>query len=779
MTGEIANGQYVRRNSSEGSGPENRSLRQLATLFAIIGTPISYDKLRHSLGKQPNGANTEDIVSLAKSFDFQCTLRQPAFKKLSQERLPALAEVELDQNGTKSLILVGGLKDDAVLAADPTTGQPTSWPTEKFKQLWTGRWVEVAPPKQTDQGAAPPQFGFSWFLPVLMKFKHLIAQVAVASLLLQFFALATPLFFMLIMDKVLSSGALSTLDVLAIGLLSVGVFEFALGLVRMRLMAFITHRMDVELSARLFRHLSLLPASFFANRQTGRTTARVTEMQTVRSFLTGQAPIAIIDLLFTFVFIAVIFHFSPMIAIFVGIAMIAIFVVYGVVTPALRKRLEDKSQNTVENQSFLVETVFGMETVKSLAVEPGLQRDWERQMADQTASAERSEHLSQSANQSVTFLNRLTVVTVLWFGANYVLAGEMTAGQLIAVNMMTMRVLAPAQRVAQLWQQLHQTLISVQKLGEIMNAPQEPQGASESSLPNIEGAITFKDVSFSYRQDGPAALSDVSFEVAPGEVVGIVGPSGSGKSTVARLIQRLYWPQKGKILIDGVDLALVDPAWLRRKVGHVLQDPFLFNRSVRENIAFAEPTMSLDRVIEAAKLTGAHDFIVALPEAYDTVVGERGAKLSGGERQRIVLARALATDPRILILDEATSALDYEAERVIHENMHRICAGRTVFLIAHRLASIRHADRILVFEDGKITEQGSHEYLVANGGLYSRLDALQRDGQIKPTETSNNLRQLEAEMKWPPKRKGGRHAVPLVRTKSPSGPERTHQPGED
>ncbi len=319
---------------------------------------------------------------------------------------------------------------------------------------------------------------------------------------------------------------------------------------------------------------------------------------------------------------------------------------------------------------------------------------------------------------------------VLWLGAKGVITGELTAGQLMAVNMLAGRVTAPAQRIAQLWQQIQQTSLAVGRLGEILNQRREPTRARASSLPKLEGRVRFRDVSFRYRPDGPLVLTHVSFDVAAGERVGIVGTSGSGKSTLVKLIQRLHVPETGKILIDGVDIALIDPAWLRRRVGLVLQDNFLFNRTVRENIAIADPSLPMERIQEAAKLAGAHDFILELPEAYDTRVGERGATLSGGQRQRVALARALVTDPRILILDEATSALDYESERIIHRNMRRIAAGRTVLVIAHRLAAVRDCDRILVIEHGRIVEEGSHAALMDRpDGRYARLYRLQQ-GEI-------------------------------------------------
>ena len=302
----------------------------------------------------------------------------------------------------------------------------------------------------------------------------------------------------------------------------------------------------------------------------------------------------------------------------------------------------------------------------------------------------------------------------------------MTVGGLVAFNMLSSRVSQPVLRLAQMYQDFHQTRISVERIGDILNTPTERQAsAGGAELPAIHGDVRLERVRFRHRLDGPLVLDDISLDVRAGEVIGVVGPSGSGKSTFAKLLQRLYVPEAGRVLVDGMDLALADTAWLRRQIGVVLQENVLFNMSVYENIALADPGIGIERVIRAARLAGAHDFILDLPGGYDTLVGERGGRLSGGQRQRIAIARALVTDPRILIFDEATSALDYESERLVQRNLRAICAGRTVFIIAHRLSAVRHADRIITFEDGQLVEQGSHDELLHAGGRYASLHALQ------------------------------------------------------
>ena len=361
-----------------------------------------------------------------------------------------------------------------------------------------------------------------------------------------------------------------------------------------------------------------------------------------------------------------------------------------------------------------------------MAVEPQMQRRWEEQLAGYVASSFRVLALGNVASQTVQFVNKIAMAGILYFGAKLVIEGELTVGELVAFNLLAGRVSQPVLRLAQIWQDFHQARLSVERLGDILNTPAEPvYSPGRTALPAIKGDVAFEHVTFRYRIDGPEVLSDVNLKVPAGQVIGVVGPSGSGKSTLSKLVQRLYVPESGRVLVDGVDLAQIDPSWLRRQIGVVLQENVLFNRSIRDNIALVDPAAPIERVVAAARMAGAHDFILELPEGYDTIVGERGSSLSGGQRQRIAIARALITDPRILIFDEATSALDYESERVVHQNMAQIARGRTVFVIAHRLSALRLADRIITIERGRLTEDGTHDELIKTGGRYATLYRLQ------------------------------------------------------
>ena len=530
------------------------------------------------------------------------------------------------------------------------------------------------------------------------------------------------------MDKVLVHQGFSTLNVIAVALAVVVIFEVILGGVRTYIFAHTTSRIDVELGARLFRHLLALPIAYFENRRVGDTVARVRELEQIRNFLTGQALTSVLDLLFSFIFIAVMWYYSFWLTLVVLISLPCYAIWSATISPMLRRRLDEKFARNADNQSFLVESVSAMNTIKSMAVGPQMTDRWDKQLAAYVQSGFKVTKLATVGQQGVQLIQKLVMVINLWLGAHLVISGDLTIGQLIAFNMLAGQVAAPVIRLAQLWQDFQQVGISVSRLGDILNSPTEnPQ--SRLSLPRIQGDIRFDQVFFRYRPDGNEVLNGLSFEIKAGEIIGIVGRSGSGKSTLTKLIQRLYISSRGRLFIDGNDISVLDPMWLRSQIGVVLQDNVLLNRSIRDNIALSNPSMSIERVIEAARLAGAHDFIVELPEGYDTIVGEHGASLSGGQRQRIAIARALITNPKILIFDEATSALDYESEHIIMQNMQKICRGRTVIIIAHRLSTVQIADRILVLDKGKLVEQGSPQQLLAQKGLYHYLHQLQSNGK--------------------------------------------------
>jgi ATP-binding cassette, subfamily B, bacterial HlyB/CyaB len=698
-------------------GGEDVGLAALVTLLRFHGIGAGAEQIRHQVGRAAVGV--AEMLRIARGFGLKARACRSSWKRLEKTPLPGIAVL---RDGGFLLLAKAG--EDKVLVQAPLSPRPTLMTRSELEAVWDGQLVLMA--RRASLSELSRRFDVTWFLGAIHKYRHMLGEVMVASFFLQIFALVSPLFFQVVIDKVLVHRSLSTLDVLVIGLVAISIFETVLGILRTYLFSHTTNRIDVELGARLFRHLLALPIAYFQARRVGDSVARVRELENIRNFLTSSALTLVIDLLFTFVFLAVMFFYSPLLTWIVLGAFPLYIAISAGATPLFRRRLDEKFQRGAENQAFLVESVTGVETLKAMAVEPQMQRRWEEQLAGYVAASFRVISLGNTASQTVQLVNKLVIAGTLYFGAQLVIDGNLSVGELVAFNMLAGRVSAPVLRLAQIWQDFHQARLSIARLGDILNTAPEPTfNPARAALPPIRGDVTLEHVTFRYRVDGAEVLHDVSFNVPAGQVVGIVGPSGSGKSTLAKLVQRLYVPESGRVLIDGADLSMVDIAWLRRQIGVVLQENVLFNRSVRDNIALAEPAMSMERIIAAAALAGAHDFILELPEGYDTIIGERGSSLSGGQRQRIAIARALVSNPRILIFDEATSALDYESERVIQENMQRIAKGRTVFIIAHRLSTVRTTDRIMTIERGRLVEDGSHDELIRTGGRYASVYRLQ------------------------------------------------------
>ena len=464
------------------------------------------------------------------------------------------------------------------------------------------------------------------------------------------------------------------------------------------------------------------------------------ELENIRSFLTGNAMTLVLDVAFSVIFIAVMFLYSVPLTLIVLVSLPLYVGLSVILVPVLRSRLNEKFARGAESQALLVETITGIQTVKANALEPAIARRWDNQLAAYVSASFRTQTLASYGHEGINLIGKLVSAVTLWYGARLVIDQQLTVGQFVAFNMFAQRVAQPIMRIAQLWTDFQQTGISMARLGDILNTRTEVPPATAAQLPPLQGRIQFDAVTFRYRPEAPPVLHGLSVDVSPGEVLGIVGRSGSGKSTLTKLVQRLYVPEQGRVLVDGIDISLVDAAQLRRQIGVVLQDNLLFNRSVRENIAITDPAVPIDAVIRVAQLAGAHEFISELPEGYDTVVGEQGASLSGGQRQRIAIARALFTNPRILIFDEATSALDYESEAVLQRNMAAICKGRTVIVIAHRLSSVRQATRIVVLDRGSLVEEGSHDELVQRPqGLYAHLWSMQAGTPSERAATGQGL----------------------------------------
>ena len=692
-------------------------------LAKYLQVPADPDQILHDRGKGHDPFTLEDLARVSKRLGLIARVKRVAAGKVAPLPLPAIAELE---GGDAILLLKAEQPDQGgrLLVQRADAPQPEVWTAEEFAGRFAGRVLLMTTREQMAGDSRP--FDISWFIPALVKYRKPLRDVLVASFFLQLMGLVAPIFFQLVIDKVLVHQSITTLEVLAFGLAVVLIWETLLSALRNWLFAHSTNRVDAELSARMFRHLLNLPLSYFEARRVGDSVARVRELERIREFLTSNAVTVVIDLFFTIVFFVVMYLYSPMLTLIVLISIPIYAVISIFITGPLRALLDEKFRRGAENQGFLVESVTGIGTLKAMAVEPQMREQWERQFSGYTQTGFRVTKLANLGSHLIQLVSKLTTVAILFFGAKAVIAGDLTVGSLVAFNMLAGRVAAPILRLSQLWQDFQQIKISVDRLGDVLNAPAEPEhNPNRASLPAIRGRIEFDKIRFRYRPDAAEALRGVTLEIQPGEMLGIVGPSGSGKSTLTKLVQRLYVPDQGRVLVDGVDLALVDPAWLRRQIGVVLQENILFNRSVRANIALADPTRPMESVIAAAQLAGAHDFILELPHGYDTILDERGGNLSGGQRQRIAIARALIVDPRILILDEATSALDAESEEIIQENLRHIAHGRTVIIIAHRLSAVRQCHRIITVEAGEVTEAGTHRELLAKGGRYAQLYAKQ------------------------------------------------------
>ncbi|MBG1261610.1 peptidase domain-containing ABC transporter [Nostoc commune] len=563
------------------------------------------------------------------------------------------------------------------------------------------------------------RFSLRWFIPYLARHRRVLIEVFVASFFVQLAALANPLVVQLIIDKVITQNSIGTLNILGILLLVVGIFEAVLTTLRTYLFVDTTNRIDMGLGSQIIDHLLRLPLRYFERRPVGELSTRINELENIRQFLTGTALTVGLDALFSVVYIGVMLIYSWQLTL-VGLSTIPVFVIITLVaSPTISRQLRAKAERNAETQSYLVEVMSGIQTVKAQNIELRSRFSWQERYARFVAAGFKTVVTSTLANSTSSFLNKLSSLLVLWVGAYLVLQGELTLGELIAFRIISGYVTSPILRLAQLWQSFQETALSLERLSDIVDTPQEGETDRYNiPLPAIKGAVKYENVSFRFGTSGPLQLSNVNLEFEPGKFVGIVGQSGSGKSTMMKLLLRLYETESGRILIDGYDIAKVELYSLRRQIGVVPQETLLFDGSVQENIALTNPDATTEEIIEAAQVACAHEFIMNLPNGYNTRVGERGSALSGGQRQRIAIARSVLQRPKLLVLDEATSALDYPTERQICLNLAKAFKGDTVFFITHRLNTVSNADMIVVMDNSRVIEQGSHHELMAAKGHY-------------------------------------------------------------
>jgi ATP-binding cassette subfamily B protein len=664
--------------------------------------------------RQLRGQKPKHVVEAAEKLGLLLRRLQTSWSDLRQLSFPALLLWKQDSGESPSWVVAYGVKGDRLIIANPQNPDHAceSLSQSVVEAAWDGQMWQVELISQQEK------FNLSWFTPAVWKYRNLLGEVLLASFTLQLLGLATPLITQVVIDKVMVQESLPTLDVMAIALLLVAIFEAILGTLRLFIFTHTARRLDLSLSAQLFRHLMRLPLAYFESRRVGDTIARVQELEQIRQFLTGTALTVILDSIFAVVYLGLMFYYNIPLT-FVALAVLPLFATLTIVaTPILRNWLNETFNRSADSQSFLVETVTGIHSVKAHAAEPIARDRWEGLFARFIRTSFKASTTSNISSNIGDFLTNLSTLLILWFGAKLVIDQKLTIGQLVAFQMLSGRVTGPLLRLVQLWQNLQQVLLSVDRIGDILNVAPEAEPGTGLVLPPLKGQVNFEQVFFRYQANIEPVLRGISFNTEPGQFVGIVGRSGSGKSTLSKLLQRLYQIESGRVLIDGFDIKSADLASLRQQIAVVLQEDFLFNGSILENITLGHPDITAEQVVTAARLAVAHDFISQLPYGYETNVGERGTALSGGQRQRIALARLFLSPAPILILDEATSALDSETEQQVLQNLQTISANRTVFLIAHRFAPLKRADLILVLEKGVIAERGTHSQLLQQKGLY-------------------------------------------------------------
>ncbi|MBD2307357.1 peptidase domain-containing ABC transporter [Chroococcidiopsis sp. FACHB-1243] len=697
-----------------GQGEIGASMACFQMLCQYLGVSWRRDTVRRVLENQQKSLGTISLQScgaIAEMLGMSAQLIQVPSKAIARIKTPALIRYH------DSLAILYACDDKELTLAVPEIGIHRQTPAD-FARAWgEGGQVLLL---QARPGETTERFSLRWFLPAIAHHRGVLIEVLIASFFVQLFGLANPLVTQVIIDQVLVNGALDTLNVLGILLLGVALFEALLTGVRTYLFVDTTNRIDIALGSEVIDRLLRLPLSYFDRRRVGELASRINELENIRQFLTGTALTVVLDAVFSVIYIAVMLFYSWILTL-VALATVPVFALLTIfVAPIVRKQLRVKAERYADTQSYLVEVVSGIQTVKAQNIELKSRWHWHERYARYISAGFNTVVTSTTASSVSGFFNKFSGLLLLWVGAYLVISQQLTLGQLIAFRIISSYTTSPLLRLIQLWQNFQETALSIERLGDILDAHPEVDEANRAQLPmpEIEGAVKFDGVSFRFGNSGVFQLTNVNLEFPAGTFVGIVGQSGSGKSTLTKLLPRLYEPTTGTIQIDNYDISKVELYSLRRQIGMVLQDTLLFNGTVQENIALTNPEASSEQIIAAAKIAVAHDFIMSLPNGYNTNVGERGSALSGGQRQRIAIARTVLQNPKLLILDEATSALDYDSERQVCQNLAEAFHSRTVFFITHRLATVKNADAILVMDKGVVVEQGTHQQLMALRGRY-------------------------------------------------------------
>jgi ATP-binding cassette subfamily B protein len=704
----------------QGRGDLDSALACFKMLAQYWQIPFKRDVIRRVLVNQQerNGAvSLMHCGAVAELLGVQAQLAMVPTGAISRLQAPAIIQWQ------ESFALVYEVTAEAIVLAIPEIGIVRRQPADLLAATPQNPLLPGQLPVlllQSTRNTLQKKFGLSWFLPSLFKYRRVLIEVLVASFFVQLFGLANPLITQLIIDKVLVQNSPNTLQLFGIFLVVIAIFEAVLTSLRTHLFVDTSNRIDLALGSEIIDHLLRLPLRYFERRPVGELATRVNELENIRQFLTGTALTVVLDAVFSVIYIVVMLLYSWLLTL-VALATLPLFIALtAVVSPIVRRQLRTKAERNAQSQSYLVELLSGIQTVKAQNIELRSRWQWQERYAKYVSAGFKTVLTHTTASATSNFLNQLSGLLVLWVGAYLVLQGKLTLGQLIAFRIIAGYVTSPLLRLTQLWQNFQETALSLERLSDILDTPPEADEADRGNIamPSITGQVKYETVSFRFNPSGPLQLNNVSMEFAAGHFVGIVGQSGSGKSTLMKLLPRLYPLEAGRILVDGYDISKVELYSLRRQIGIVPQDSLLFEGTVQENIALNFPDATTEQIIYAAKVAAAHDFIMMLPNGYNTLVGERGAALSGGQRQRIAIARTVLQNPRLLILDEATSALDYDSERQVCLNLAEAFKGRTVFFITHRLSTIRNANHILMMDQGAVVEEGRHADLMALKGRY-------------------------------------------------------------
>jgi subfamily B ATP-binding cassette protein HlyB/CyaB len=700
-----------------GTSAVEQGLALLQMVCEVLRLPFRrdvVDRMLKGMLADRSVPSLESLGQIADGLGLNAVLIQLPAPHLARASLPAVLELP----NSEGLVLLCGESHGQLRVMDPQEGE--RWLSleqlEQQQPVWRAVTLSRRPTTATKR------FDISYFFPYLLRYRQSLLLVFVASLFIQIFSLAQPLLIQQIIDKVIGQQNFNTLYFLGVMLIGCSVISNVLNLIRTFLFTDTTNRIDIATSGNILSHLFKLPLNYFDRRAVGEISTRLSELGSIRGFLTGTALTLVLDVIFGVIYLFVMISYSGMLtAVSLCVIPLYLALVY-LVAPIIKSQLRIAAEANAAASSLMVESLTGIQTVKAQHAETTLRWRWQQRYARYISSNFRTALIGATSGSIGSFFNEIGGLAVLWVGAYLVIEGDLTIGQLIAFRIISGNVVGPIIRLAGTWQTIQSLQISVERLSDVVDAPTEqPLDAQPIALPPIRGKVEFENVSFSFNPHAAPVVKSVSFLVDAGRFVGIVGQSGSGKSTIMKLLPRLYNLENGVIRIDDYDIAKVDIDSLRQQIGIVPQDSMLFDGTVRDNIALNCPDATDEEVIHAARIACAHAFIMDLPQGYGSSVGERGAALSGGQRQRLAIARAILARPRLLILDEATSALDYLTERTVCENLRRELVGDTVFFITHRLATIRSADSIILMENGLLQEMGSHQQLLDRKGLYYAL----------------------------------------------------------